>query len=59
MAYELISFLHGETGIPTTLLAVKHGRASTNTVAKATVKVLHPDIFDVACFSRTLDHVGE
>ena len=36
-----------------------HDRAATNTVAMSTVKVLYPDIFDVGCFSYTLDHVGE
>ena len=34
-------------------------RASINNVAMATVKVLYPDVFDVGCFSHTIDHVGE
>ena len=36
-----------------------HDRVSANNVAMSTVKVLYPEVFDVGCFSHTLDHVGE
>ena len=36
-----------------------HDRASVNNVAIQTLKNFFPKIFDVGCFSHTLDHVGE
>jgi len=33
-------------------------RASTNTVALRTMKVLYPDLVDVGCYSHTFDQVG-
>ena len=60
IARELISVLQALYGISVGgLLAVMHDRASNNTVAMSTVKVLYSDILDVGCFSHTLDHVGE
>ena len=32
--------------------------ALTNNVAMQTLAVVYPHVFDVACFSHTLDHVG-
>ena len=34
-------------------------RASVNNVAIRTLGILYPNLFDVGCFSHTLDHVGE
>ena len=60
IARELVSVLQAQYGISVGgLPAAMHDRASTNTVAMSTVKVLYPDILDVGCFSHTLDHVGE
>ena len=60
IARELISVLQALYEISVGgLLAAMHDRASNNTVAMSTVKVLYPDILDVGCFSHTLDHVGE
>ena len=41
------------------LLAAMHDRASANTVAMTTIKVLYPNLLDIGCYSHTLDHVGE
>ena len=64
IARELISLLQVQYGIGAgTLLAAMHDRASTNTFAMSTAKVLYPDIFDifryfdVGCLSHPLDHV--
>ena len=60
IARELITVLQVQYGVSAgTLLAAMHDRASTNTLAMTTVKVLYPEIVDVGCFSHTLDHVGE
>ncbi len=34
-------------------------RASVNSVAVRTLNIVYPKIFDIGCFSHTLDHVGE
>jgi len=34
-------------------------RALEKTVAMKTVKIVYPKIFDVGCFSHTIDRVGE
>lgn len=34
-------------------------RASVNSVAMRTLSILYNRVFDVGCFSHTLDHVGE
>ena len=34
-------------------------RASVNDVAIRTLNIVYPKLFDVGCFSHTLDHVGE
>jgi len=36
-----------------------HDRASVNSVAMSTLKIVYPTLLDVGCFSHTLDHVGE
>ena len=60
IARELISVLQVGYGIGVgTLVGSMRDRASINNVAMATVKVLYPDVFNVGCFSHTIDHVGE
>ena len=60
IAHELITVLQVQYGVGTsTLLPAMHDRASTNTLAMTTVKVLYPEIVDVGCFGHTLDHVGK
>lgn len=44
---------------PDLLLAAMRDRASVNTAALRTVKVVYPKIIDIGCFSHTLDRVGE
>ena len=60
IARELISVLQVEYRIGVgTLVGSMRDRASVSNVAMATVKVLYPGVFDVGCFSHTIDHVGE
>ena len=40
------------------LIAAMRDRASVNGVATKTVKIVYPKIFDVGCFSHTIDRVG-
>ena len=57
---ELMSVLQVDYGIsPGTLVGSIHDRASINSVAMTTSRVLYPEIPDVGCFSCTIDHVGE
>ena len=56
----VIETLSTELGIPSHhVIAAVRDRASVNNVAMCTVQVLYHQIFDVGCFSHTLDHVGE
>ena len=56
----LIKTLSTKLGIASTHIVVAiHDRASVNSVAMCTIKVLYHKIFDVGCYSHTLDHVGE
>ena len=41
------------------LLASIHDRASVNSGAMQTLKIIYPSVVDIGCFSDTLDHVGE
>ena len=60
IARELISVLKVDYGISQgTLVGTMHDRASTNSVAMATLRVLYPEILDVGCYAHTIDHVGE
>lgn len=60
LAHQLIVCLSTELGVgPNTLLACMRDRASVNSVAVRTLKIVYPKIFDIGCFSHTLDHVGE
>lgn len=41
------------------LVASMRDRASVNNVAMQAVCVLYSKLFDIRCFSHTIDHVGE
>ena len=59
LAREIISILSTQLQIQHHLLvASMRDRASVN-VAMQTVHVLYPKVFDIGCFSHTIDHVGE
>ena len=60
VARELLSVLSTEYGVVSSnLLAVMCDRASVNSVAVRTLKVLYPDFLDIGCLSQTIDHVGD
>jgi len=60
VARELLSVLSTEYGIASSnLLAAMHDRASVNTAAVRTLKVLYPNLLDIGCYSHTIDHVGD
>ena len=60
IAHELIQELSINYSISTDhLIAAMRDRASVNGVAMRTVKIVYPKIFDVGCFSHTIDRVGE
>ena len=40
-------------------MATMRDRAAVNNVAIQTLKIVFPKVFDIGCFSHTLDHVGE
>ena len=57
---EVVNTLSVEYGISSErLFAAMRDRASANTVAMRTVKILYPNMLDVGCFAHTLDHVGD
>lgn len=60
VARQLIMCLSNQLGITSNqLVAAMRDRASVNTVAIQTLKIVYPYILDVGCFSHTIDHVGE
>ena len=60
VATEVIQVLQVDyqVGI-TALLGCMQDRASVNSKAMTTVKVIFPEVFDVGCFSHIMDHVGD
>ena len=59
IARELITVLSVGYGInPNLLLSAMRDGASSNNAAMRTLNVVYPHVFDVACFSHTLDRVG-
>ena len=57
IARELISVLSVNYSIRSAnLLACMRDRASTNSVAVQTLKVVYPTLVDVSCFSHMIDH---
>ena len=60
VARLLVDVLSTKVGVPTkNIVAAMRDRASVNSVAMQTVRVLYNRVFDVGCLSHTLDHVGE
>ena len=60
IAKELVNVVSVEYGISVNqLLAAMHNRALANTVAMTIMKVLYSNLFDVRCYSHTLNRVGE
>ena len=60
IAHDLIQELSVNYSISSNqLIAAMRDRASVNGVAMKTVKIVYPKIFDVGCFSHTIDQVGE
>ena len=60
LARMIISTLSTSYGIESNrLVASMRDRASVNSVAMATLKLLYPSLLDSGCFSHTLDLVGE
>jgi hypothetical protein len=57
LARQLIVCLSTELGMTAKMIPASMGdRASVNTAAMSTVKIVFPDI---GCFPHTLDHVGD
>ena len=60
VACELLSVLSTEYGVASSnLVATMRDRASVNSVAVRTLKMLYPNVLDISCYSHTIDHVGE
>ncbi len=60
VARQIITVLSTELGIASPLVvAAMRDRASVNNVAMRTVQVVYNQVFDIGCFSHTLDLVGE
>lgn len=60
LARELIVTLSTELAIKSDkVVATMRDRAAVNNVAIQTLKIVFPKVFDIGCFSHTLDHVGE
>ena len=60
LACMIISTLSTLYGIESSrLVASMRDRASVNSVAMATLKLLYPSLLDIGYFSHTLDRVGE
>ena len=60
LARIIISTLSTSYGIESSrLVASMRDRASVNSVAMATLKLLYPSLLDIGCFSHTIDRVGE
>ena len=60
VAHDLIQVLSINYSISSDhLIAAMWDRASVNGVAIKTLKIVYPKIFDIGCFSHTIDQVGE
>ena len=59
IAQEVINVISAQYGIGSNkLVSVMHDRAACNGVALQTIKVVYSSIFNIGCFSHTLDLVG-
>ena len=60
IAHELVQILSVSYSISSDhLVAAMRDRASVNSVAMRTVKIIYPNAIDVGCFSHAFDRVGE
>ena len=60
IAHELVQILSVSYSISSDhLVAAMRDRASVNSVAMKTVKIIYPNTIDVWCFSHAFDRVGE
>ena len=60
VAHEMIQVLSVSYSIPSDhLIAAMRDRASVNSVAMRTVKIVYRNILDIGCLSHALDRVGE
>ena len=59
IAHELVQILSVSYGISSDFVAAMRDRASVNSVAMKTVKIIYPNALDVGCFSHAFDRVGE
>ena len=60
IAHELVQILSVSYGISSDyLVAAMRDRASVNSVAMKTVKIIYPNALDVGCFSHAFDRVGK
>ena len=60
LARQLLVCLSTELAISSdNLLACMQDRASVNSVAVRTLKIVFPKLVDIGCFSHTIDHIGE
>ena len=60
IVHELVQILSVSYGISSDyLVAAMRDRASVNSVAMKTVKIIYPNALDVGCFSHAFDRVGE
>ena len=60
LARQLIVCLSTELAISSdNLFTCMQDRASVNSVAVRMLKIVFPKLFDIGCFSHTIDHVGE
>ena len=60
VAHDLIQVISINYSISSDhLIAAMQDRASVNSVTIKTVKIVYPKIFDIGCFSYTIDRIGE
>ena len=60
IAHDLIQVLSVNYSISSEhLIAAMRDRASVNSLAMKTVKIVYSKMFDIGCFSHTINRVGE
>ena len=58
--HELVQVLSVSYSISSSHLIVAiQDRAAVNSVAMRTLKIVHPNVIDIGCFSHVFDRVGE
>ena len=59
IARELLFVLQAQYGMATdSLVAIMRDRASVHNLAMSILRVMYPQVLDVACFSHTIDNAG-